>query len=156
MQVETDISLEYFCTYRARLKAPVDAGAGPFGQRLFFEVIDGELEADGVKGTLLSGGGDWLLVGPDGWGRLDVRAQVRLDDGAVIYASYHGYLELNEQVQRWLTDDEGTSFSDQYFRTSPRFETGDQRYAALTRTLFVSEGRFLTERTVEYQTYRVI
>ena len=155
MRVDTGISLEYFCTYRGRLKAPLDLGTGPFGQRLVFEVLDGEVEAEGIKGTILSGGGDWMLVGPDGWARLDVRAQFVLDDGAGLYGSYHGFLEVNEAVQRWLASDVGTGFGDHYFRTSPRFETGDERYATLTRTLYVGEGRLLPERTVEYQVYRV-
>lgn len=118
-------------------------------------MIDGEVEADGIKGTILSGGGDWMLVGADGWARLDARAQFVLDDGAALYGSYHGFLEVNDAVQRWLAADAGTAYGDHYYRTSPRFETGDERYAALTRTLFVGEGHLLPGRTVEYQVYRV-
>ena len=49
-----------------------------------------------------------------------------------------------------------TDFGDQYFRTTPRFETGDPRYAWLNQSTFVAEGRILPERTVEYKVYRVV
>ena len=81
------MDLEYEFTYHATLKPPVIVGPGPYGTRLFFEVTGGRAEGARLKGTLLTGGGDWLLVGPDGWGRLDVRAQVVTDDGVVIYVS---------------------------------------------------------------------
>ena len=33
-----------------------------------FEVIDGEVTGERISGRLLTGGGDWLLVAPDGMG----------------------------------------------------------------------------------------
>jgi hypothetical protein len=70
--------------------------------------------------------------------------------------SYFGVLEMNAKVQAALVDPAmGTDFADQYFRTNPRFETGDPRYAWLNQTLFVGEGRVLPSRTVEYWVYRV-
>ena len=38
-----------------------------------------------------------------------------------------------------------TAWGDQYFRTAPRFETGDERYAWLNQTVFVARGR-VTDR----------
>ncbi|MGH7859662.1 MAG: DUF3237 domain-containing protein, partial [Candidatus Binatia bacterium] len=95
------------------------------------------------------------LVGPDGFGRLDVRAQLVTDDGANLYLSYVGFLEMTERVQRALETASGTDYADHYFRTAPRFETGDPRYAWLNHTLFVAEGHVLPGRTVEYRVYRV-
>ena len=149
------MNLEYECTYHATLKEPVSVGAGPYGNRLIFEVTGGRFEGPRLNGQVLSGGGDWLLVGADGWGRLDVRAQVLTDDGAAIYVSYFGVLEMNEPVQRAAADGSGTEYTDQYFRTAPRFETGDPRYAWLNHTLFVAEGHLRAGRAVEYKVYRV-
>ena len=149
------MNLEYECTYHATLKEPVNVGAGPYGNRLIFEVTGGRFEGPRLNGQVLTGGGDWLLVGADGWGRLDVRAQVLTDDGAAIYVSYFGVLEMNEQVQRAAADGSGTEYADQYFRTAPRFETGDPRYAWLNHTLFVAEGHLRAGRAVEYKVYRV-
>jgi hypothetical protein len=149
------MKLEYEFSYHARLKEPVLIGAGPYGTRSFFEVVDGAVEGPRLKGKVLTGGGDWILAGPDGWGRLDVRAQFLTDDGAAIYLAYFGVLETNETVQRALAEGRGTEYGDQYFRINPRFETGDPRYAWLNQTLFVAEGRILPGPTVEYKVYRV-
>jgi len=148
------VNLEYECSYHATLKEPVTIGAGPYGTRLVFEVTGGSFEGKRLKGKILTGGGDWLLVGPDGWGRLDVRAQLITDDGAAIYVSYHGILEMNEKVQNAIAAGGGTDYGDQYFRTNPRLECGDPRYAWLNHTVFIGEGRVLPG-AVEYRVYRV-
>jgi len=38
------VGLVYEATFRVRLKAPLDMGAGPYGPRMFFEAIDGEVD----------------------------------------------------------------------------------------------------------------
>jgi hypothetical protein len=86
---------------------------------------------------------------------VDVRIQIETDDGAVIYVRYEGLIELNEASSAALMDRAAeTSWGDQYFRTSPRFETGDERYAWLNRTLFVACGRVVAGG-LEYEVFRV-
>jgi hypothetical protein len=116
-------------TYRAMLAPPVTIGAGPFGTRMVIDVTGGEVEGPRIRGTFVGAGADWLILGSDGFGRVDVRGQIATDDGAFIYAQYKGVLEMNEKVLAAMGAAEGTEFSDQYFRTTPRFETGDERYA---------------------------
>jgi Protein of unknown function (DUF3237) len=148
------MNLEYEFSYQATLNEPLVVGAGPYGTRLVYEVTGGTFEGARLKGKVLAGGGDWFLAGADGWGRLDVRAQLVTDDGAAIYAAYHGLLEMNEKVQRAIAAGGATDYGDQYFRTSPRFETGDPRYGWVNRTVFVAEGHLLP-RAVGYKVYRV-
>lgn len=148
------MNLEYEFTYLANLKPPVQIGAGPFGTRSFFEVTGGTFEGKRLKGTILTGGGDWLLSGPDGLSRLDVRAQFLTDDGAAIYVYYTGIVEMSEKVANALSRGGKTDYADQYFRTAPRFETGDPRYAWLNQSIFVAEGR-IGPGSVEYKVYRV-
>jgi len=147
------MDLVHEMTYHARLRPPIDIG-GPFGHRVYFDVIDGVLEGERINGTWRSGG-DWGIVGTDGVVRLDVRAQLETDDGAFIYAYYHGMLEMNAVVQAAMESASETRYEDQYFRTSPRFETGDDRYAWLTKSIFVGEGRLYPGFAVEYRVYRV-
>ena len=150
------MNLEYELSYRAALKEPISVGSGPYGNRLVVEVIGGDFEGKRLKGKILTGGGDWLLVGPDGWGRLDVRAQFLTDDGAAIYLSYTGLIEMTEKVQQALANiSTGTDYADQYFRTVPRMETGDPRYTWVNRSIFVAEGHIKPGRVVEYKVYRV-
>ena len=147
--------LEYVGTYDAKLKPPLETG-GPFGTRMIFEVIGGDFKAaSGDRGQLLTGGADWLLVGPDGYGRLDVRGQVQMDDGAIIYVQYYGVIEMNEAVGNAVANGTATSFDDQYFRTTPRFETSDPRYAWLQQGVFVGQGRIIEGLGVEYNVFQV-
>ena len=149
------MNLELEFTYQANLKEGLPVGTGPFGNRLVVEVTGGQIEGKRLRGKFLGGGGDWLIIGNDGYGYLDVRAQLVTDDGVPIYLQYVGILEMNEKVQQALTTAAGTDYGDQYFRTNPRFETGDARYAWLTHTFFVGEGRLRPGRIVEYRVYRV-
>ena len=147
------MNLEFAFTLSATIKVPVNVGAGPFGERQYFEVTGGTIDGK-LNGKLLTGGGDWLLIGTDGFARLDVRAQLVTDDGAFIYMNYFGLLELSEKVGQALASGGTTDYSDQYLRTTPRFETGDPRYAWLNQSIYVAEGR-LNAGVLEYTIYRV-
>ena len=149
------MQLEYELGYHANLKEPLAVGPGPYGMRFVVEVLGGRFEGPRLRGEILTGGADWLLAGPDGFGRLDVRAQLVTHDGAALYLSYHGILEMNDKVQRALAEAGGTEYGDQYFRTAPRFETGDPRYAWVNHALFVAKGHLRPGRIVEYEVYRV-
>lgn len=141
-------------TYDAMLRPPLVVGDGPFGTRMFFDVIEGSMEGPRIRGRFVGAGGDWALVGADGFARLDVRGQIETDDGALIYLSFHGLLEMNDKVMAAMNGGE-TDFADQYFRTAPRFETGDPRYAWLNQSVFVGEGRICAGFGVAYRVYRV-
>lgn len=150
------MKLEYEFSYTAKLKDPVAVGPGPLGLRMFYEIAGGTAEGERIRGRILTGGGDWILIGEDGWGRLDVRGQLETHDGAVIYLSYFGLLEMNERVQQaTVSPSAATDYADQYFRSALRLETGDPRYAWVNRTLFVGEGRVQPGPAVQYRVYRV-
>jgi hypothetical protein len=150
----TGMELQYEFEYYALLKPPLEVGPGPYGTRLFFEATEGEITGERLAGRLLTGGGDWLLVGPDGWGRLDVRFQIETRDDAFIYVTYHGVVEMTEPVQKALAEGGETRWEDQYFRTSPTLETGDARYSWVNQSVFVAQGR-LYPGGVQYRVYRV-
>lgn len=132
--------LEHLVTYQATLKPPVDVGTGPYGLRRIFDVTGGSFEGPRMRGKLLPSGGDWILVGPDGHGRLDVRATLETHDGALVYLSYYGVIEMNEKIVAALGKGVPSSYGDSYFMTTPRFETGDARYAWLNRIVCVGSG----------------
>ena len=141
------------CSFSAILRPPVPVGQGPIGTRMYYEIADGEVTGDRLRGKLLSGG-EWGLIGPDGFLRVDVRLQVETHDGAFIYVQYVGLLELNEKVQTALANGTGTDFADQYFYTNPRMETGDERYAWVNTTFFVGEGCIRPDLGVAYRIWR--
>lgn len=144
-------------SFWASLNPPVDFGVGPLGRRTYFEVTGGAATGERFNATAFGGGGDWVLVGPDNYLRLDVRLQFKTDDGALVYAQYFGLLEINARVGEVMASGSGsTTYDDQYFRTAPRLETGDERYAWLNQSLFVARGRLVEGPKVEYEVYRVL
>ena len=140
-------------TIRATLKPPLPIGAGPVGTRMYYELNAGEVVGNRLNGAVL-GGGEWALIGPDGYLRVDVRAQIETNDGAFLYMQYFGLLEMNAAVQNATENQTGTEFSDQYFYTNPRFETGDARYSWLNTTFFIGEGRIIPGLGIEYRVWR--
>jgi hypothetical protein len=140
-------------TIKAALTPPLPVGDSPLGNRTYFAVTGGEISGERLNAKVL-GGGDWALIGPDGFLRLDVRMQAETHDGAFLYLQYTGLLEMNEAFQAALANGTATDFEDQYFYANPRFETGDERYAWLNTTFFVGRGRALPGPGVEYRVYR--
>jgi len=142
-------------TYTGELRAPVNVGTGPYGNRVIFEVIGGTFEGPRLRGRLLSGGGDWLLIDGEGVGHLDVRATFETHDGAAIYVQYYGRLVLTEALNQALQGQGETQFGAEHFFSQPRFETGDPRYTWLNRVMAVGEGRVINGR-VQYQVFECV
>jgi len=149
-----DLAHEF--TFNARLAPKVQIGDGPWGNRRIREVLGGEVRGERINGAVGSGGGDWILLGPDGWGRLDVRLTINTDDGASIYVQYFGLIEYNEAALAANAGERSTEYAEHYFRTAPRLECGDERYRWVNQTLFVGEGRLHPGPVVEYRVYRVL
>lgn len=149
------MKLELLMTYRASLLPGVEVGRGPFGTRIFFEVSGGSFEGARLRGKILRGGGDWLLMDADGVARLDVRAVFETDDGARIYVQYPGVLVLDSKTRAALGGGPATQFGDTQWVTQLRFETGDSRYAWLNKVVAVGEGHALSGG-VEYRVYECI
>lgn len=142
-------------TFTARLAPSVPVGPGPFGARRIREVLGGEVSGERIHGRVGTGGGDWVLVGPDGWGRLDVRLTIHTDDGAHLFVQYFGVIEYTEAAHAANAGERSSDYDEHYFRTAPRLETGDERYAWVNRTVFVGEGRLHPGPVVEYRVSRV-
>jgi hypothetical protein len=128
-------------------------GAGPFGRRFVAAIGSGWVKGDRISGAVVGPGADWAVLGADGFFQIDVRAQIRTDDGAVLLLTYTGSLELNDRVQAALAGGE-TGFEDHYYRIHVRLESGDERYRWVNRTLFVGTGRLVRDGVV-YDVLRV-
>ncbi len=73
-------------TLHADLDEGLMAGPGPLGTRMIVSVTGGWVKGDRINGTVVGAGADWLLIGGDGFGRLDVRAQVRTWSTSAVYS----------------------------------------------------------------------
>jgi hypothetical protein len=147
------VSGEFLLDTTITLAPAVAVGDGPFGTRTIYNVVGGTFEGPMLRGTVHSGGGDWLLTSPS-HNELDVRATIETDDGALIYVSYRGVLKIDQALVQRVIAGEDVSPSEYYFRTSPRFETGHEKYAWLNSTVCVAYGRF-GPNLVEYRIFAI-
>ncbi|MGE2734358.1 DUF3237 domain-containing protein [Mycolicibacterium vaccae] len=125
------------------------------GVRLTFVIAAGSVSGPALRGELLPGGGDWLRVGADGVGRVDVRATIRSHDGALIHFRSGGVIKIPPDGFRLLDDGHPLPFAATYVRTTPVFETADERYSWLGGVVAVGYN-VLSPNHVDYRIYRLL
>jgi hypothetical protein len=146
--------LEHLYDAHVDLDAPQAVGITPAGNRQIYMVTGGRIEGPRIKGDILPGGGDWALVRTDGAIQLDVRATVRTDDGAHVYAYYSGLIIATpEQFGRLVSGDDVPP-GEYYFYTNPMFQAGDERYAWLNELVAIGRGKVIPNG-VQYRVWAV-
>ncbi len=79
----------------------------------------GVFEGPGLKGRVLPGGSDWIVVRRDGVLIQDVRVVLQTDDGHNVLMSYRGMRHGPELVIERVDNGEDPDPSEYYFRTTP-------------------------------------
>jgi hypothetical protein len=133
----TTIKTEYLMTYVAELDAPY-----PIDSSMVIVNVKpgGWAKGPGISGTFVPPGGDWLRVLPSGGLRLDVRATLKTDDGALIYISYNGIIQHSAESADKLNKGELLTSQDiPYFITAPTFETSSEKYGWLNSVQLVNK-----------------
>jgi hypothetical protein len=148
------MKLVHLMQLEATVDAPIEIGPMPIGTRRVFNATGGRFRGERLEGEVLPGGGEWFLDAGEGFGQVDVRLMLRTADGAHVYLRYSGIMEWNEVVTAKLAAGESTDYGDNRFLTQVRMESADPRYAWLTSTIAVGEGRMHSDR-VEYAIYEV-
>src|SRR5213592_5105211 len=69
---------------------PQKLGAVPHGTRIIAPITSGTFEGPRLRGRVLPGGGDWLLLRSDVVLELDLRITLETDDRALIHMSFQG------------------------------------------------------------------
>jgi hypothetical protein len=146
--------LEFLYEISAYLESTIAIGENPHGNRVIVPVTGGSFEGPHLKGKVLPGGGDWLLIRPDGVAEVDVRATLQPDDGALIYMAYRGYItKILEIYPRWAAGEQ-IPHDEYYFVVTPNFETSASQYAWLQQVVTVGMGS-LIPGGVSYQIFAV-
>ena len=127
-------------TVRISAAPPQRFGPVPHGSRIFVPVSGGEFEGPRLRGKVLPGGGDWLLLRSDGVLELDLRITLETDDHVLIYMTFQGLRHGPSDAIAALGRGEVVDPARYYFRTLPRFETSAERYAFLNRIITVGRG----------------
>ena len=134
------LRLEPLLTADITLAAAQELGETPQGRRRIINITGGAFRGERLSGKVLPGGADWQVIHGDGVADLDARYTLETADGALIYVRNHGYRHGPADVLKDLSSGKGVDPSLYYMRTTPLFETGDQRYAWLNRLICVGTG----------------
>lgn len=126
------------------------------GWRGVYPVDGGRFEGPRLRGEVLPGGADWVTRRADGATAIDVRLMLATDDGAAIAMTYTGLLWMSSTAGRQFRSGEPTDYRETYIRTTPRFETGDERYAWLNRVIAVANGGAPGTSDPTYQVFAIL
>ena len=136
------IELVELCTIDAVLSEPIVVGDGPSGTRMIFELLESTVTGDRFSGTQIGrASADWVTISGT-VGTLDVRATIQTHDGAIVFASYLGRVDL--------THGPGSS----PIFVAPLFETADDRYRWLNTIQGVGKGS-LDGTALHYEWYEL-
>jgi Protein of unknown function (DUF3237) len=153
VDISTELTFEHLCDFRIEFEHH-QIYPTPVGMRVTYVVKGGRFEGSDLSGEFLSGGGDWVVVGSDRVARLDVRATMRTHDGALIHITNIGRARLDDEATARLYQGELIRSDEMYARSSPLFETGDERYAWLNSVHTVAVNQFSLSE-VHYRIYTV-
>jgi len=137
---ETTLTLQPLMTVRISAAPPQKLATVPHGTRIIVPVTGGDFDGPRLRGRILPGGGDWLLVRSDAVLELDLRITLETDDHALIYMTFQGLRHGPPDAIAALGRGEAVDPARYYFRTLPRFETSTEKYAFLNRIISVGVG----------------
>jgi hypothetical protein len=103
-------------------------------------IYAGRFEGERLSGEVLHGGSDWQSLRSDGSILLDVRLNLKTDDGALIGMSYKGLRVGPPGILAQIDRGEAVDPASYYFRINPMFETASDQYAWLNGILAVGLG----------------
>ena len=136
------------------LAPPQELGDSPLGRRRIIPITGGSFRGEKLAGRVLPGGADWQMIRADGVAELDARYTLETDDRALIYVRNFGYRHGPAEVMQRLAAGEPVDPSLYYMRTTPRFETGAERYKWLNRIVCIAKGA-RRKSTVELEVFEV-
>ncbi len=121
------------------LRDPFVLGGVPNGTFVVAELESVRFEGEKLKASGKgSANADWVTISPDGTAEIDVKILLESDDGALIFVSYTGRLDLATQ----------TAYA------APVFQTGDERYAWLNNLVAVGKGK-TDQKTLTYELHEM-
>ena len=150
-----EIKTEFLFKIALEVPPVLDLGATPFGHRRIARIAGGMFEGPKLKGTVLPGGGDWLLFRHDQVLQLDVRLVMETDDKHLIGMTYRGLRHGPKDVIDAIARGEEVNPASYYFRIVPWFETASDKYGWLNNIVSVGLGHRLPTGPI-YQVFEVL
>lgn len=133
-------TLTFAFSMRATLDPAVEQGEVDGGRRRFIPITGGTVSGPALKGTVMSGGGDWQVILPGGLTTIEARYFIKAADGTVIEVTNPGVRTAAPEVIEKLARGEQVDPSAYYFRTTPRFMVKEGAHGWMRRKAFVARG----------------
>ena len=142
--------LELVASVSLRLDQVVSVGEAPDGVRMQF-MVHGTVDGSKLKGEFPTSTAAYLRIDRDGVGTINVRAPLKLHDGAIVELEAAGRYDFGEDgYRRAVVGD----LPDSDLGWCPRLLTSDVRYLWLNRTQFLGVGKLRPrERRVDYELF---
>lgn len=147
------LDVEHLCDFEIHFRPLEIIGVPSGGTRLVFVIDHGVARGARLNGEFVSGG-DWVELGDDGVGRLDVRATLRTDDGELVFLTNAGRAVLDDGCKERFFAGELIGVDDAYLRSSPLFATTAPAYSWLNGVTTVAFNEVAADR-VHYRVYLV-
>ena len=84
-----------------------------------------------------------------------MRATIKTDDGALIHYTAGGLIKIPADGLARLAAGQRLAFGETYVRTTPKFETSDERYDWLSKVVAIGYN-LLSPNHVDYRIYQVL
>ncbi|MFY9608936.1 MAG: DUF3237 domain-containing protein [Blastocatellia bacterium] len=149
-------TLEHIFSFTALLeKMPEVIGQLPEGMLINFYVTGGDIVGPKLNGKVRPVGGDWFTLRTDGVAIPDVRITFETSDGALIYVTYSGVMDLGaDGYQKFLNQQLPATIP---LRVTPRFHTASPAYQWLNRLQCIGIGQTdLGRLVINYDVYSVL
>jgi hypothetical protein len=130
------------------IEAPLCVGRMAVGERRIINITGGSFTGPRLSGVILPGGADWQIIRADGITAVEARYTLQTDDGALIYVDNRGLRHGPQAVMARLAAGESVDPSLYYFRTTPVFETGSEKYQWLNGIVAVAVGERHADQVV--------
>lgn len=132
--------LRLLYTSTIQIDPPLLVGEIASGVRRIINISGGTFKGPRMTGQVLRGGADWQIIKSDGVTEVEAKYTLKTDDGALIYISNWGLRHGPKAVMEKMIAGEYVEPDQYYFRMTPRFESGDERYRWLNRVVAVATG----------------
>jgi len=134
-----EINTEFLFTLVLEIQVS-SLGETPYGNRRIFHFDGGSFEGPKLKGKVLPGGGGSSLIRRDEALEVDVRLILETEDRHQISMAWKGLRHGPNEVMDRLYRGESVDPRSYYFRTTPYFETGSEKYGWMNRICAIATG----------------
>jgi Protein of unknown function (DUF3237) len=145
----------FLFTLTGTVASAIDIGSTPLGQRRIIPITGGSFEGPKIRGRVIPGGMDGMLIRSDAVALPDVKIVLETETLDLIFMSYGGFRHGPPAVMDRLARGEQVDPSEYYFRITPRFETGSEKLDWLNRIVAVGVGQRVQAGPI-YDIYEIL